>query len=254
MSTPHDPQRDGRQQAPYGNQPGPYGQQPGQYGQRPGPSGQQPGQYGQQPGQVGPYGGQPQQPSPYAQTGRFGPGPGPGPYGSDAPVYSPYSTPYPAGLDTQPDEPVGRPGIMMLALVLLILSTLPFLFSGIVLLLVPLTPDTIPPGVLDDPALVRAGATPELLVSALRAGGVVVLVLGLLYILMAALSFLGRNWARIVLTIMSTGSVLLLGFALVSGPGSDAASALLLGAILFLAVVGTILLFLPPSARYYARR
>jgi hypothetical protein len=257
----------GQQPAQYGQsgQSGQYGQQPAQYGQpgQSGQSGQQPAQYGQ-PGQYGqqppPYG---QQPPPYGQQpGQYGSRPYPGqPYGGqpysgdkDAYAYSPYGgTPYPAGLDDDV-QPARRPGIMILSLVLLILSALPFVAGGALLLLIPLDASAIPPQLLEDPRLTSAGATPDLLINLIRTAGVLMLVLAVLYILFAVLAFRGRNWARILLAVMTVGFTLLLLSGLFSGAGSDTPSLLFLLFVVGASVGGVVLLFIPDSSRFVSSR
>ena len=138
---------------PYGQAP-PYGPSTGGPAvRRSNPAYGQPGGYGNQP--YNPYGNQP-----------YGSAEGQGGY-----AYSPYGTPppYPAGLDDGGVAPTPRPGVMVGALVLLILSALPFLVVGALMVLA-VGPDVLPPEILNDPRLAEAGLTPELLVSAVRRG------------------------------------------------------------------------------------
>jgi len=250
VSTPYDPQREGQQP-----EPGPYGggqqgqdgtQQPGQYGQPDPYTAGQPGPYGQQPG---PYGAQPypgQQHGEQQYSGAYPAPSGPG-Y-----AYNPYGTPYPAGLGDSEVQPVVRPGIMVLSLVLFVLSTLPFLVAAAFLLLVPLDAQNIPPELLNSPELADAGVTPDLLISVLRVGGAILLVIALLYVLFAVLAFQGRNWARIVVTVLTAGFTLLL-LSGVAGAG-DLASLVFLLLVLAASVAGTVILFLPDSSRFFASR
>jgi len=266
--TPAEPGQPGQyggqpgQQAPYG-QPGSYGypgqpQQPGQPGQyghygQPGPYGQ-PGSYGQ----PGPYG----QPGSYGQPGGYGGQPYGGaqyggqpgqPYGGQPGyAYNPYgSTPYPAGLGEEEPPKATRPGIMVLSLVLLLLSALPFLVMGAVLLLVPLNPDSLPEGFDLEGQLTQVGLTVEAFISALRVMGAISLVIAALYMLFAVLAFRGHNWARIVLTIMTVGFVLLLLLGTFSGTATaDAGGATLILAIVVASVLGTVILYMPDSSRY----
>jgi hypothetical protein len=270
VSTPSDPHSGGQQpddasrQAPPSEgseQPGYPGQQPGQYGQQqygqPGQYGQQqygpPGQYGQQP--QGGYG-QPPVYNPYAQQGQSPYGQ-PGQYGQPQ-QYNPYGqpgqyggTPFggAAGLGPEDTTPVRRPGIMVLALVLLILSSLPFLLSGAGLLALPLESGAIPPEV--EQQLQQAGFTPEMAISALRVVAVIILVLALLYVLFAVLAFLGRNWARIVLTIMTVGFTLMLLAGTFTGAAGDTGSLVVLLVIVALSVGGTVIMFLPEPSRWF---
>lgn len=254
-------------QNPYA-QPGQYGQQPGQYGGQYGAD--QYGQYGQ-PGQPYQYGSgqQPQygQAPQYGQTPQYGqqqPGYGQqGPYGSQPygssynyaaqPAYSPYGTsqPYPAGLDDRGVDGASRPGIMVLSLVLLILSALPFLLVG-ALALILATPDVIPPEVLNDPRFAEQGLTPELIVSAARVGGGIIAGLALLYVIFAVQAFRGRNWARVLVTVMTIGFALMLLLGLFGGTASDAGSLVFLVLVLAASVGGTVLMFMPAAAKFFA--
>jgi hypothetical protein len=247
---PYDQQQYG-QQPPYGQQ-GQYGQpgqytQPAQYGQQPSPGygqappynpyaqqGQppygQPGQYGGQPGQYG----QPQQYNPYGQPGQYAGTP----FGGEA-----------AGLGPDDGGRVSRPGLMILSLVLLILSALPFLAAGALLLAAPLDASTIPPEYEEQ--LAQAGLTAETAVSAVRwfAGGI--LLLAVLYVLFAVLTFLGRTWARIVLTIMTVGFTLLLLASMFTGAAADGGSLVFILLVVAASVGGTVITFLPEPSRWF---
>ncbi|GEL16391.1 hypothetical protein [Pseudonocardia asaccharolytica] len=207
-------------QQPYGQYP--YGQQP--YGQPP----YDPSQYGQQP-----YAGQ------YGQYGQP-------PYGGQYP-YNPYAA-TPAGLDEQV-QPVSRPPTVVLALVLLALSALPFIVSGVLFLTIPINLDALPPELNLDAAMAEAGVTPEQLIGVFRALAGAMLAVALLYVLFAVFAFLGRNWSRIVVTIMTAGFAILLLLGMSSGV--DAASQGILVAILVLCVGGTVLLYLRPSNQFF---
>jgi hypothetical protein len=275
-----EPDSPGQQQ---GGDAGQYGQ-PGQYGGQP-PYGQpqygQPGQYGGQPqyGQPGQYGGQPQYGQPqYGQPGQYGGQPqygqpqhgqpqygqaqyGQAPYNPYAQpsqsgpydVQSPYGYGGPAGLDKDDDGPVARPGIMIVSLVLLILSTLPFLAGGAALLTAPLDLSALPPEFGLEEQLDAAGLNAETFVSFLRGVAAGVLALALLYILFAVLAFLGRNWARIVLTIMTVLFTLLMLLGVFGGAAGETAGLLMLLLIVGASVGGTIILFLPAPSHYFMR-
>jgi hypothetical protein len=220
VSTPGD----GQQGPPYN----PYGQQ-GSYR-----AGQEPGQYTSAP----PSG---QQYPPYPAPGQ--------PYG-----YSPYGSPapaHPAGLDQEHAAPVSRPGVMVLGLVLMILATVPFLFGGVVGLVTPFDASAIPPEVLNDPQLIAAGATPELLISAVRVVAGLIVVMSLLYLMFAIFAFRGRNWARIMVTVLGVGFVLLLAASLAGGATSGG----LLGFVAFVVVAlvgGVVTLFVPDANRFFS--
>lgn len=189
--------------------------------------------------------GAPQPPAPSTPTG-----PGDRPPAQYSP-YGPYSPP-PAGLQAGDPERPARPGLMVLGLVLLVLAALPFLVFGVVFLV---GSDLIPPNILDNPQLRDAGVTDiGVLVAAIRLLGGVFTVLALLYVLFAVLAFTGRNWARILVAVMTAGfsAVLLLG--LVSGAGADPASAATLLVPVLLAVGGLVTWFVPQANRWYAAR
>ncbi len=265
-----------------GGQYGQAGQYPaGQYGQNPAgqyPAGQYPagqnqagagqgpqygaGQYGsgqQQYGQAPQYGQQPaygQQPT-YGQQGAYG---GQQPYGgssygagdNNAYAYSPYGTPppYPAGLDDAGVGGVARPGIMGLSLGLIILSALPFLVVGALMAIVDFS-SVIPPDVFNNPQLTEAGITQENLYSAIRVIGGVMAVIALIYIIFAVQAFRGRNWARILVTVMTIGFALLMLFSLIGGGTSEISGLIFLLAVLLASVGGTVLMFLPAAGRFF---
>jgi hypothetical protein len=189
------------------------------------------------------YPGQPQYPGPQ-YSGQQYPGQQ-NPY-----AYNPYGSPYAAAPAPQP---VRRPGLMVLSLVLMILASLPFLFIGAALLLIPLTAANIPTELLDSPRLQEAGATPELLISAMRVVGGFVLVVAVLYLLFGILAFAGRNWARIITAILTVGFALLLVAGLVSSGG--AVDTILISAVLLVLILGAVaILFSPPANAWYAYR
>lgn len=220
MSAPGDgPQYGGPQYNPYG-QPGSYraGQEPGQYTSSP-PAGQPYPAPGQQPYGYNPYGGQ------------QGPG-------------------YPAGFAEGTDAPAARPGLMVLGLVLMILAALPFLVGGIVGL-AGLDTQSISDQLLNNPQFAAAGATPELVASLIQVMSVALLVGAIVYLLLAISAFRGRNWARITVTVLSAGFVLLLVAGLAGAGGAGG----VLGFVLFLlvaVVAGVVILFMPDSNRYFS--
>jgi len=208
----------------------PYGQQ--QYGQQYG----QPGQYGQQyPGQPGQYGAS--QYNPYGQ---------PGPYGAP-----PYGAGV-AGLGDDDGKPVARPPVMVLSLVLLILSALPFLALGALLLAVPVDLSALPPEY--EQQFEQAGVTVEMAVSVLRGAAGLILAFALLYVLFAVLAFLGRNWARIILTIMTAGFTLLMLAGALGGAATDGTSLVFLMLVVAASVGGTVILFMPEPSRWFRSR
>lgn len=235
MTTPPDPQRQ-RQQPDEG----PYA--PGGYGGRQPPY---PGQYGGQPypGQPGPY------PDP-GQHGRAynGQGTTAYPYNPYAPQF-PAATQFPAGLDDVGPQPARRPGVMSLSLVLLILSALPYLGIGLLALIgAGGVRAALPP----DQVAQFQGAFGIDIVTVLLVLGAVFTPIALAYIIFAILAFQGRNWARIAITVMTVG-FLIVGVLGVAGGGVvDVVSFLVVFGPTLLAIIGTILLFLPDSSRFFA--
>jgi hypothetical protein len=133
--------------------------------------------------------------------------------------------------------------------VLLILSALPFLAAGVLLLAAPLNVDAIPPGY--EQQLAQAGLTPEMAVTALRGVAAVILAVAVLYVLFAVLTFLGRSWARVVLTVMTVGFTLLLLASLFTGAAGDMGSLVFLLVVVAASVGGTIITFLPEPSRWF---
>ncbi|MEJ3652398.1 hypothetical protein WEH80_05285 [Actinomycetes bacterium KLBMP 9759] len=242
MTTPYDPYQQGQPEnrGPYGGQPQ-YGgqQQPGQYGGQPpqGPPGgyQQgpPPPYGGDQGQhqYNPYGGQPQAPS-YGQG--FG---GPG-----------YGEP----------ERASRPGAMIVALVLMILSALPFLgFGALIMIGSSAFTSQIPPGQAEQ--IASAGLSPT---AAFLTLGAILAVPALLYLIFAVIAFTGSAAGRILVTILTVIFVLLLGFFVVAAFFSvgGAVGSLNVGPVLIavvplvMAIVAVVLLFRPESSRFIASR
>ena len=165
-------------------------------------------------------------------------------------AYSPYGSAHSAPVGP---APVPRPGLMVLSLVLMIVATLPFLSLGLLFLVVPLTADSLPPEVLNSPRLQQAGATPELLISAFRLVGGIVLVAAVLYLLFGVLAFSGRNWARIVTAVVTTGFALLLAAILVASGG--AVDTVAIACLLLVVLLGAAaILFAPRVNAWYAHR
>lgn len=228
MSTPQDPRSDG-QAGSYN----PYAQ-PGQESYR---AGQQPGQYTSSP-----LPGQGHQPYP---------GQGQPPYAG----YDPYGGSAQAGYGTSGHggpvaEPVKRPGLMVLSLVLMILAALPFLLGGVVGLFA-LTPSDIPPELLSNPGLAQTGATPELLIQAAQLVLGAVVVVALVYLAFAIFAFRGRNWARIIVTVLTVGFVLLLLAGLAGGANAGGLLAFVVVLVVVM-IASVVIMFLPGSQRFFS--
>jgi hypothetical protein len=144
---------------------------------------------------------------------------------------------------------------MIVALVLMMVSTLPFLIIGAALLALP----------ADNPALqlVTDGVDsfdpnnqlPEdqRLLAVRVAGGVFLGLVGL-YLLFAALAFTGRNWARILVTVMTAGFTVIWGLNLFAVGTMDAANLALVLGVLAAAIGGTVILYLRGPSKYFASR
>lgn len=201
------------------------------------------------PGQApaGPYG-QPQPQQPYPQQPYPG-GPQAGGVPAQYPYPYPYGTQYPAPTQDQFGLlPVAKPPTMHIALVLLILSAaLPGIFFGLLLALsfssnVDVNLDT---------AAKLANITVSQLLGVLRVAATILVVLAILYIVFSVLAYRGRNWARITVTVMTIIFDLFLLYALIGGQ-SNAGGMAVVGGVIVASVVGVVLLYLRPSAEYFA--
>jgi hypothetical protein len=200
-----------------------------------GPSSGQYAQYPQNPYGTGssgtPYGYQQQAPQPYAYN----------PYGQQQPG--------PGAYDPEP-EAVRRPGAMVGALVLLVVSALPFLVFGVLGLFVPITQAQFPAELGLDALLTQYNVTFDQFLQAVRLIVALVAVLALVYIVFASLAFGGRNWARIATTVLT---VIFAAFLLFNMAGAGSASILVLAPVV-LSVAGVVLMFVGPSGRWFASK
>jgi hypothetical protein len=171
--------------------------------------------------------------------------PGQNPY-----AYSPYGgTPYAGGPDPRPARP--RPRLLIAAPLMMLLASLPFLFFGVFFLLAPV--DSLVQEVLASPRMQEAGATADLVVSAIRILGGVLLAIPLLYLLAGFLAFAGHNWARIIVGVFTAGFALLLVVGLVASGGAiDTIT--LASVLLILILVAAAVLFSPGASAWYASR
>jgi hypothetical protein len=219
-----------------------------------GPVSTTPGQGGDQPYQGdNPYAG----PGAYRgpnDPGRYGASPA---YGQAEPYsFNPYSAPAPAGTGGEGLAPVRRPGVVVLSLVLLVLSALPFLAGGLLLLLAPVDQAEVAallPSIDPTGQLAAAGIGPEQLVSFMRGFGAVLALLAAIYVVFAVLAFTGRGWARIVVAVLTAGFGLLMAAGLVQG-GSAGAGGTFMLLVLLASVAGVVLLFLPASRAFFDSR
>jgi hypothetical protein len=164
-------------------------------------------------------------------------------------AYSPYGKPYPALPEHVPS--VRRPRLLVVAPALMVLAALPFLLFGALFVAAPV--DAIAQEVLASPNMQQAGATKELVVSAMRILGGIIFVVALLYVVFGFLAFIGRNWARIVAAVLTAGFALLLMAGIVASGG--AVDTITLASVLLVLVVGAVaILFSPGANAWYAAR
>ena len=171
------------------------------------------------------------------------------PPGQSPHTYSPYGTANSASPGPRPAEP--RPRLLIVAPLLMLLASLPFLFFGAFFLLAPL--DGLTAEVLASPRMQEAGATADLVASAIRIFGGLLLVVAVLYLLAGWLAFAGRNWARIATGVFTAGFALLLVAALVASGGAiDTIT--LASVLLILILLAAAILFSPGASAWYAGR
>lgn len=182
-----------------------------------------------------PYGPQSQQPAGYPPPGGSG-------YPAAPP---PQPSGYPGGMSPPPGEhtgdnrPVGRPGVVVVSVVLWVLTGLFFLLSGLVLALA--GGNQAVQDQLDD-AVAQSGVQidPETLRQGVVVTGVVLAVLGALLVILPLLMLLLRsNVARILLTVLGVLVALLL-----------------LGTVVgtLVVLVAIVLQFLPPANAWFRSR
>ena len=220
----------------------------------PRPSGQQP--YVPRPPYGAPaYPGSPYDRSPYEQS--TGDGSAEPPY-----VYNPYGNyPYPAsyptspaGLGPEPVLPPRRPGSLHLALLLVVLSAVPYLLVGLLAVAgAGQAATSLPP---DDLAqLQQLGID---LAQMIRITGFVMLAVALGFILLGVLAWGGRRWARALLAASAAGFALMVVTSVVAagsqGLPLDAASLAVLALPLILALASVGLMFVPAARDWFDRR
>ncbi|GAA4557358.1 hypothetical protein [Pseudonocardia xishanensis] len=175
------------------------------------------------------------------------------PYASGAPQnpfpYTPYSQ---APTPPAPPEPVRRPGTVVLGVVLLVVSALPFVVLGAMSLFVPLTQADIeaalPPDFNLAQTLTDAQITFDQLLQALRLIFALVTLLSLVYVALALTVLTGRRWARTVVTVLTVLFALFLVLNI-----SASAAGLIVALPLVLSVAGVVLLYRRPSTEWLAR-
>ena len=176
-------------------------------------------------------------------------------------VYNPYgnfpypaSYPTPAGLGPEPELPPKRPGSLHLALLLVVVAALPYLFVGLAAVAVaPQAASALPPE--DLAQLQQLGVD---IAQVMRATGFLILVIALAYVVLGVLAWTGRRWARALLGAFTAGFVLMIAAAVVGGGsqglGLDAGSLLVLVVPLVLALAALALMFGGAARDWFARR
>lgn len=232
------------QNAPQSGQPQ-YGQNAPQYGQQAPQYGQQP-QYGQnapQPGQQAPqYGQQPQYGQNAPQYGQNAPQYGQPQYGQQPPAYTNGPSPYGYPSEQPQQSATGQPQLLNTAFWLLVASGVVWVISLLLAL-----------GTLDNPAMrstveqqMAAGGA-DISYDSIK-GAVVVSIIVFavisagLYALVALNVRKGRNWARILGTVLAALSLLSLF------PLSLGTLAVVLG------VAGIVILYMPAVAPYFKKQ
>lgn len=223
------------------------------------PSGPQPSIPRPPYGQPG-YPGSPYERSPYEQSpgdGSTGANPAEPPY-----VYNPYGNyPYPAsyptspaGLGPEPVRPPRRPGSLHLALLLVVLSAVPYLLVGLLAVAgAGQAATALPP---EDLAQIQQLGID--LARVIRITGFVILAVALGFVLLGVLAWGGRRWARALLAATAAGFALMVVTSVVAagsqGLPLDAASGAVLAVPLILALAGVGVMFAPAARDWFARR
>jgi hypothetical protein len=76
--------------------------------------------------------------------------------------------------------------------------------------------------------------------------------LALAYIVFAVIAYRGRNWARIVVTVLTALFDVVLILGLVGGSSQTAGGLLVAGGIVLASIIGVVLMYLPKSAAFFA--
>lgn len=149
---------------------------------------------------------------------------------------------YPAGMygESDPGRQPGRPGVLVVSVVLWVLTGLFLVLGG---LAAAAFGDSNADGFqqqLED-ALQRSGAQvdPVFVQQALVISGIVLAVLGVLLVVLALVMLARQNWARVLLTVLGVISLLLL-LGTIIGP--------------LVVLVAIVLQFLPPANKWFSSR
>ncbi|WP_181782519.1 hypothetical protein [Pseudonocardia pini] len=173
----------------------------------------------------------------------YGPGATGDPY-----AYTPYAQ-QPAGLPPVPAAPARRPGTVIGAFVLAVLSALPFLVLGVLGMAVPITEDMFPAELGLPAMLTQYGVSFDQFLQAVRLMLALIAVLAVVYVALAAAAFARRGWGRVAVTVLT---VLFDLFLLLNVGGAGSGAAIVLLPVL-LSAAGVALLYVRPSAAWFAR-
>jgi hypothetical protein len=150
--------------------------------------------------------------------------------------------------------PPRRPGSLHLALLLVVLSAVPYVLVGLLAVAgAGQAATALPPE--DLAQLQQMGVD---LAQVIRITGFVMLAVALGFVLLGVLAWGGRRWARALLAATAAGFVLMVVTSVVAagsqGLPLDAASVAVLGVPLILALAGVGLMFAPAARDWFARR
>ncbi|MGI5125917.1 hypothetical protein ACQEVB_03785 [Pseudonocardia sp. CA-107938] len=160
--------------------------------------------------------------------------------------YNPYGAPQRRSTPLTPRrEPARRPGLLHVAVAVLVLSAVPWLLFGAAFTFLPINVQrVIDGGTLAGSPL--AGWTAEQLSTLVRGVAAGALAVALVVLVLVVFVHRRRRWARAALVAFTGVLVLTLGFLLVTS------ASLVFAVLLVLPVVGTALLFTGPVSAWFA--
>ncbi|MDN5858179.1 MAG: hypothetical protein L0H84_06100, partial [Pseudonocardia sp.] len=162
------------------------------------------------------------------------------PYGAQRPPRGPN-----APFAPQQAKRPARPQLLLIAVGLLVLGALPWLAIGVALAVLPLNVQAaIDSGTLG--GSLPAGYAPADIAALVRAAAVACAVVAAGYLVLVGLTFGRRNWARIVVAVLTGIFAVLLVFVLVT-----TLSPIVL-ALVVVPVAGVVLLFTRPVSAWFA--
>jgi len=90
------------------------------------------------------------------------------------------------------------------------------------------------------------------IVGIVRVIGASFFLLAIAYIVFSVIAYRGRNWARIVVTVLTALFDIVLVLGLVGGNNQTVGGLLVAGGIIVASIVGVVLMYLPKSAAFFA--